>query len=51
MNLPSLLKAIPGLSSHPATSLPTIIELAPIPKALHIFPEFLFPPSEHNGMS
>lgn len=49
MNFPSLLNAIPGDSSHPATSLPTIIEFAPTAKALHILPEFLLPPSEHKG--
>jgi hypothetical protein len=43
------LKAKPGDSSLPATRRPTIIEFAPIANALHIFPEFLLPPSEHKG--
>ena len=48
---PSLLNGNPGLYLHPAISLPTIIQSAPTAKALHIFPEFLLPPSEHNGTS
>jgi hypothetical protein len=51
MNFPSLLNATPGDSSQPATRRPTIIESAPAARALHIFPEFLFPPSEHKGTS
>jgi hypothetical protein len=50
MNFPSLLNAMPGDSSQPATSLPTMIEFAPTANALHMLPEFLFPPSEHKGM-
>jgi len=42
---------MPGLYSQPAIKRPTIIELAPTAKALHIFPEFLFPPSEQRGIS
>jgi hypothetical protein len=49
MNFPSLFKASPGDYSQPATNLATMIESAPIAKALHIFPEFLLPPSEHKG--
>lgn len=48
-NLPSFMKAFPGLSSQPATNLPTITLLAPTASALHILPEYLFPPSEHRG--
>lgn len=38
-----------GDSSQPPTSLPSITQSAPIAKALHILPEFLFPPSEMSG--
>lgn len=49
-NLPSLYKTLDGDSSAPATNLPSIKQLAPAARALHIFPEFLFPPSEINGI-
>lgn len=39
-----------GDSSVPATSLPTMIQSAPAAKALAIFPEHLFPPSEIKGI-
>jgi len=39
-----------GLSSVPATSLPTITQSAPAAKALAIFPEHLLPPSEIKGI-
>lgn len=49
--LPSLYISFDGLSSHPATNLPNITQSAPAANALHIFPLFLFPPSDINGTS
>ena len=48
--LPYCKKGLPGLSSVPANSRPNITQSAPKAKALHIFPEFLLPPSEISGM-
>jgi len=39
-----------GPSSHPATSLPSIIQSAPTARALHILPLFLLPPSDMSGI-
>jgi len=39
-----------GDSSQPPTNLPSMTQSAPIANALHMFPEFLFPPSEIKGI-
>ena len=48
--MPSLYIPYEGDSSQPPTSLPSITQSAPTANALHILPEFLFPPSDIKGM-